>query len=96
VTDDEIVALGQYCANLRTSHQFTTLVDQFEKQIVSHMLSTEPHETKKREGIYASFLGVRDFLGNMDAIVNEAAKILEPQQKAAASEFAPQAEEDFE
>ena len=96
MTDDEIVALGQYCANLRTSHNFNVLIKQFEEQIVQHMLHTEPHETKKREGIYASFLGVRDFLGNMDAIMDEAAKILKPQQEAAVSEFDPLAEEDIE
>lgn len=75
MTNDEIVALGDYCNALRHSPQFETVVDQFEQQITRHFLATEPHETKKREGIYASLSGVRDFLGHIDALISEAAVI---------------------
>lgn len=81
-----MLELGRYCAQLKSSPHFQVLVQQFELQIVNHMLHTEPHETKKREGIYASALGVRDFLGNMEAIIAQAVEITD-KQKPAPSEY---------
>lgn len=92
MTEDEIVSLGNYCETLRHNPQFKVLLDQFELQIVQHMLTTEPHEQKKREGIYASFLGVRDFLGHMDALITEKKKLTEPQIDAL-SEYDAQVED---
>lgn len=92
MTDEEIVSLGDFCAYLKDQSHFQTLISEFEKQIVNHMLQTEPHEQKKRESIYASFLGVRDFLGNMSAIVDEAATIKDrdnAEKRALSDEDAP-------
>jgi hypothetical protein len=88
MSEDEIVALGNFCENLRNSPSWKILLDQFEKQIVEHMLHTEPHEAKKREGIYASFLGVRDFLGHLKAIETDRDQIIE-RNKAPSNEDAP-------
>jgi hypothetical protein len=93
LTDDEIVALGTYCADTLNDPNFNLLVQQYELQIVSHILGTEAHETKKREGIYASALGFREFLGHMKAILSEAQKLSEPQ---AASEYDPQTQDNDE
>jgi hypothetical protein len=76
VTDEELVSLGDYCVELRSHEHFQELQRQFELQTVTHFLNTESHETKKREGIYASLSGFRDFLGNMNAIIDEAAAIV--------------------
>lgn len=89
MTEEQIVSLGDFCAYLKANEHFKSLVDQFEKQIVNHMLQTEPHETKKREGVYASFVGVRDFLGNMDAIIYEAAEIKGRDKPAPSEDDAP-------
>lgn len=78
MTDDEIVALGSFCAELKADERFQVLLSLFEKNIIDHMLHTEPHEQKKREGIYASALGVRDFLGNMNAIIDQRDKLVAP------------------
>ncbi len=86
MTDEEIVELGHYCSSLLEQPSFIVLQKQFELQTVNHFLNTEPHESKKREGIYASFSGVRDFLGNMRAIIDEAQKIIAKDQPAL-SEF---------
>lgn len=86
MTNDEILALGDYCANLKAQENFKLLVKQFELQSFDHFLTTEPHESKKREGIYASFSGVRDFIGNMTAIIDEAQKIID-ENKPAPSEY---------
>jgi hypothetical protein len=86
LTDDEIISLGDYCVSLREHPHFVTLIRQFELQTVTHFMSTEAHEQKKREGIYASLSGFRDFLGQMNAIVDAAANIV-AKNKPAPSEF---------
>ena len=95
MTDDEIISLGDYCVSLREHPHFITLIRQFELQTVTHFLSTDTHETKKREGIYASLSGFRDFLGNMNAIVEEAANIV-AKNKPAPSEYDAQTTEDID
>ena len=95
MTDDEIISLGDYCVSLREHPHFNTLIRQFELQTVTHFMSTEAHEAKKREGIYASLSGFRDFLGQMNAIVDEAAAIVN-RNKPAPSEFDAQTTEDID
>ena len=67
MTDDEIVALGQFCETVRSPFSWRVLVETFEKQVFDHMMGTEPHEQKKREGIWAQYQGAKDFLAHMDA-----------------------------
>ena len=86
MTNDEIISLGDFAVALREHPHFITLIKQFELQKVAHFLGTDDHESKKREGIYASLSGFRDFLGNMNAIIDEAAQIV-AQNKPAPSEY---------
>ena len=88
MTDDEIVTLGSFCETLLGSDAWRVIVDQFEQQCFQHMMSTEAHETKKLEGVFATYQGVRDFLAHMNAIVAQKDKILAPQ---GLPEWAPQA-----
>ena len=81
MTEDEIVTLGNYCEGLLQNHLFTKVLSEFERQLFDHMMRTEAHEQKKREGIYATCRGVQDLLGHMHAIVTERDKI-EEQNKA--------------
>lgn len=88
LSEDQIIELGNFCEALRLHPQFNALLKSFELQIVDHMMSTEPHEAKKREGIYASCLGVRDFQAHMNAFVEAKEKIF-AKQKPEPSEFDP-------
>ena len=69
MTTDEIVALGTYCEGVRSADLFKVLVDQYELNCFQHFVSTAAHEQKKRDGIYANFNALKDFLGLMDAVI---------------------------
>jgi hypothetical protein len=86
MTEDEVISLGQYCENLLTQDNFTMLVKQFETQTIEHLLTTNADEKQKREDIYASISGVRDFLGLMRFFVDKKNQIIEEQDNKALSE----------
>jgi hypothetical protein len=52
MTDDEIVALGSFCETLMCHPAWAVVVEQFEQHCFQQIMTTEPHEQKKREGIY--------------------------------------------
>jgi hypothetical protein len=52
VTDDEIVALGSFCETLMCHSAWAIVAEQFEQHCFQQIMTTEPHEQKKREGIY--------------------------------------------
>ncbi len=62
-TQQDIFELGEYCETLMRQEFFNQLCAEFEDQTIRHMLQTLPHESEKREGIYASMRGHQDFLG---------------------------------
>jgi hypothetical protein len=95
LSDDELLEIGNFCEALRLHPQFTALLKSFELQIVHNMMSTEPHESKKREGVYASCLGVRDFQAHMNAFVQAKDKLVE-KQKPEPSEYDAQQQEDID
>lgn len=64
-TDNEIIALGHYVEDLFRQDHFSTLCEEFERQSVEAMLQTLPHETKKREALYASVQGKRELINLM-------------------------------
>lgn len=83
---DQIVALGTYCEALMRDDAFNMLCEMHKQQLVQGMLSTQPHEAKRREGIYAEVWGLHNFLALMkgfvdarDAILTEAAEQTEEQ-----------------
>jgi hypothetical protein len=82
LTNDEIIALGIFCEELANSGLFQMLCEQYEKNCFQHLMTTQPHETKKREGIFASYVGVKDFLGLMTSIAELKTKLTEPSQDA--------------
>lgn len=71
MTDDETIALGEYCEDLMRQENFNVLVQQFELQCFQHIMTTAPHETKTREGVFAKYCGLRDFLGHVKACVEQ-------------------------
>lgn len=83
---DQIVALGAYCEALMRDDAFNLLCGMYREQLYTAMMSTKPHETKMREGLYAEGWGLHNFLAMMkgfvdarDALLNEATEQSEEQ-----------------
>lgn len=89
MTEDELLALGDFCEGLKHSPLFQTLVSTFEHQIFEHFMTTEPHAKNEREGHYARLNGFKDFIAHMTAFVFEAQKIREASDQKALSEYDP-------
>jgi hypothetical protein len=79
-TEDEVVALGDYCKEVLGSDQFNTLFDEFKQDHFDLMLGTEPHEVKKREGIFAEMNGFRSFQAMMHGYVVRRAQIIQSRE----------------
>lgn len=79
MTEEQIVVLGMYAENLMNEDNFNVLVQQFDQQCFLHWSSSEAHETKKREGIFAQRAGLFDFLAHMKAVIDEKTAIMERQ-----------------
>ena len=94
MTKQETVELGQYCEDLMNQDYFVKLVGLFETQTIQHMLSTKPEEKQKREDVYASFSGVRDFIGLMTFYKQSKDQIIAEDE--APSEDTPDALEDID
>jgi hypothetical protein len=77
LTDDDIIMLGTYCEGLLREELFNVLVKQFELNCFDHMMSSAAHETKKREGVFATYQGLKDFLGLMITVVAQKNKLTE-------------------
>lgn len=86
MTEDEVIALGQYCESLLQQEHFTTLVKQFETQTIEHLLTTRSEEKERREDIYQSMSGVRDFLSLMKFFVQKKDDLIEEAEKTEPSE----------
>lgn len=94
MTNQEIVELGQYCEDLMNQDYFVKLVGLFETQTIQHMLGTKPEETQKREAVYASFSGVRDFIGLLQTYKDAKDEIIT--RDNAPSEDTPDAQEEID
>jgi hypothetical protein len=81
-TTDEIVALGEYCEQLIRDDSFDTLCKEFQLRNAADIMRTEPHETKKREGIYAANRGYDDFIGLMRAYISARDQIIKSDEDA--------------
>lgn len=80
MTENELITLGEYCERLLGEDNFNVLVKQYETQTIEHLLSTKPDEKERRENLYASMSGVRDFLGLMKFFVQEKDLLIEPNE----------------
>lgn len=69
MNEETILELGNYCESLMCSNAFQFLCDTTAKQHYDAFLASEPHETKKREGIYSQVWGLQSFLGLMQTFV---------------------------
>lgn len=68
---DDIMRLGDFCETLLTSPDFQFICAYHEQQAVGELLGTEPHETKRREAVYARILAHREFLLQLKSLVEQ-------------------------
>ncbi|MHC2284429.1 hypothetical protein [Bradyrhizobium barranii] len=61
MNDETILALGGFCKELLGDSAFHALVQLHEQQCASDLMRTQPHETKRREYLYAAFQGFQEF-----------------------------------
>lgn len=81
-SENEIVQLGNYVEQLFQQDHFNTLFEEFTQQSVQQMLTTAPHETKAREGIYAQINGARALLDMMKQYIAVRDEIYAKQHEA--------------
>ncbi|MFI4971142.1 MAG: hypothetical protein ACHP7H_00565 [Hyphomicrobiales bacterium] len=62
MNDQLILELGGFCTELLGSEAFKALTQLYSQQCAADILETKPHELKKREQVYASYLGFEAFL----------------------------------
>jgi hypothetical protein len=84
MTEDELIALGEYCEQLLSQDYFATLVQQFDAQCYTQMMESEPHEKMKRESVYCEYRGCKAFLDHLRAFVDQKNQTL--QRNAAPSQ----------
>lgn len=78
MNDDTILALGGFCKELLGDEAFKALVSLYEQQCASDLMRTQPHESKRREQMYASYRGFEDFLGLARDFANAHEKLTNP------------------
>lgn len=79
MNDETISQLGGFCVELLSDEAFKALVAMYEQQCAADMLKTEPHEAKRREQIYASYLGFEGFLSLARDFAEGHAKLIREQ-----------------
>lgn len=82
MNDDLILQLGGFCTELLGSEDFSALTQLYSQQCASDILRTQPHETKARESIYASYQGFEGFLALAQKFSEAYSKINEQQNAA--------------
>ena len=70
MTEHEQVSLGEYCEDLLNQESFNELVTLYETQISQDLLNTGLLEKNKREALYASFHGFKEFLGLLKTLID--------------------------
>jgi hypothetical protein len=81
-TTDEVLTLGEYSEQTLGSDAFNTLYQEFKNDRFTMMLSTLPHETKKREGIYAEMNALQSFMALMAGYVSRRSEIIKSDEDA--------------
>lgn len=79
--EHEICELGEYAEQLLRQEYFNAFCEEFEQKSVEYMLQTQPHETKKREAIYASLQGKRQLIELMLAYVAAREEIIKKSEQ---------------
>ena len=64
-----LIARGQRAEALLATDMFQLATRDVEAGIVNDMLVTEPHEAKKREGLYQKHQGLMDIVGTLKSYI---------------------------
>lgn len=94
--EEDILHIGEFVKTLFASDAFNMLWDEFQQAQVAAMLTTEPHEAKKREGIYARLNGAKDFTEHMSSYAEAAQAIIKKRQQTVAAEELASDDEDID
>jgi hypothetical protein len=88
--DQEKLLLGELCEGLLRSQEFETIVAQYKLSIAADMIATQPHETKKREGLYHTLWGITGLQEFMQLTANTASHIKaeKPPQEEGVTDYA--------
>jgi hypothetical protein len=81
-----VLAMGDYCENLLKQDAFNELYAEFTRDRFNWMVGSAPHETKKREGIYAEMNALGEFLSLMRSYVSKRDVILKQDQPSIADD----------
>lgn len=65
MNEETLDLLGQFANELLKDDRFKTFQTLFGQQMAYDILTTAPHETKKRESIHASYTGFGEFIALM-------------------------------
>lgn len=65
-----LIERGKRAEALMKDEFFDLVIRDVEADIVSGMLATAPHETKKREGLYAEHQGLKNIVGALQNYVH--------------------------
>jgi hypothetical protein len=60
--NETIMTLGMFSKDMLGDQRFKALRELFGQQLAVDMLNTQPHETKKREGLHAAYVGFNEFM----------------------------------
>lgn len=86
--EDTKVLLGQFAFELLKDDRFKTLQALFGQQMAYDILATQPHESKKREGLHAAYTGYNEFLTHVSVFADYyEQKYEQPTQAAAEQDF---------
>ncbi|WP_422023354.1 hypothetical protein [Pyruvatibacter mobilis] len=78
MTDEDKIAFGTMCEALLRSDAFIQVMGYLSNSDLIELANTEPHEVKKREGLYTDIRAMRrlnetlsDFVNERDALVEQ-------------------------
>ncbi len=80
-SEDERIALGEFCQHVLASEPFGVITKYYEDAIIQQLLTTKATETKRRDELYFNLRGARDLLQLMTELVREKARLLDPEPK---------------
>lgn len=80
-TEQDVIDLGDFCKSILASDAFNSLYHEFKEDHFNLLLSTQPHEAKKREGIYAEMSALQTFLGLMQGYVARRDEIIKSEDQ---------------
>lgn len=76
LTEDQIIALGQFCETLMQSDAYNAVHEMFKKQCIDAVFNSASDAHADRERVYTELHGVSKFNGLMTTLVQQRAQII--------------------